>query len=261
MKRIHLFELEDFSWFPNWLRTCMTRLIIVMHRLAGTSEDLAEVVAEALQASGTNKIVDLCSGSGGPMPEVVEILEEKYDLKNIELTLTDLYPNLEAARRFNSKADNISYQTQPIDATNVSSDTQGLRTMICSFHHIKPDKAKQILAAAQTDRQPICIYEISDNSAPILLALLLSLPITFVMCFFITPFARPFTWQQFVFTYLIPIIPLCYAWDGAISNVRTYTLKDMDELLEGLNTENYVWKKDIIKGKMKKIYLIGLPSA
>jgi len=32
MKRIHLFEFEDFSWFPNWLRVRMTRLIVVMHR-------------------------------------------------------------------------------------------------------------------------------------------------------------------------------------------------------------------------------------
>jgi len=152
MKRIHLFELEDFSWFPNWLRTCMTRLIVVMHRLTGTSEDLAEVIAKALKASGTNNIVDLCSGSGGPMPEVVDILDEKYGLKNVQLTLTDLYPNLEAAERFNNQADNISYETQPIDATNINADTQGLRTMICSFHHIKPDKAKQILVAA------VCFY-------------------------------------------------------------------------------------------------------
>ena len=26
VKRIHLFEFEDFPWFPAWLRACLTRL-------------------------------------------------------------------------------------------------------------------------------------------------------------------------------------------------------------------------------------------
>jgi len=259
MKRIHLFEFEDFSWFPNWLRVCMTRLIVVLHGLMKTSEDLAAVIEKTLRASGETKIIDLCSGSGGPMQEVMRILKEQYKLNNIELTLTDLYPNMEAAQRFNSEKDNITYQTQPVDATQLIADKQGLRTMICSFHHIKPEQAKRILQSAQNDRQPICIFEISDNSAPIVPALILSFPITFLMCLFITPLVRPMTWQQLVFTYLIPVIPFCYAWDGSVSNVRTYTLKDLDELTSDLQTSDYVWEKGVIKGKTKKLYLTGIP--
>jgi len=260
MKRIHLFEFEDFSWFPNWLRVRMTRLIVVMHRIMGTSEELAEIINGALSASGETKIIDLCSGSGGPMPEVVQILEEKYERKNVELTLSDLYPNLEAAARFNSEKDNISYETQPVDVTKIGADKQGLRTMICSFHHMKPEAAKQILQSAQDDKQPICIFELSDNSAPILPALMLSFPITFLMCLFITPLVRPMTWQQLVFTYLMPIIPICYAWDGSISNVRTYTRKDLDELISDIQTEDYKWEKRITEGRMKKMYLTGMPT-
>lgn len=68
------------------------------------------------------------------------------------------------------------------------------------------------------------------------------------------------TWQQLIFTYLIPIIPICFAWDGAVSNARTYTLQDMDILLEDLKIPDYTWKKGIIKGKSKKLYLIGVPE-
>ncbi len=64
MKRIHLFELEDFSWFPGWLRSCMTRLIVTMHRALGSSDELAELLARALKESSSASIVDLCSGSG-----------------------------------------------------------------------------------------------------------------------------------------------------------------------------------------------------
>jgi hypothetical protein len=81
----------------------------------------------------------------------------------------------------------------------------------------------------------------------------------FINCFFITPFVRPMSWQQLAFTYIIPILPLGFAWDGAVSNARTYTLSDLDELLEGLQDNSYHWQKGIVEGKIPSIYLIGKP--
>lgn len=259
MKRIHLFEFEDFSWFPNWVRICMTRLIVVMHKILGTREELAELIAKILKETNSSNIIDLCSGSGGPMLDIVQILNKKHGLKNINLTLTDLYPDLATAKGINHQDGNkISYQTNPVNATNVDYAIAGLRTMVGSFHHMTPSNAKRILESSLKSRQPICIFEISDNSFPIFLWWI-ALPINFMMCLFITPLVRPLTWQQIVFTYLIPIIPLCFAWDGAVSNARTYTLSDMDKLLEGLESEDYKWEKGLIKGKSKKLYLLGLP--
>lgn len=260
MKRIHLFELEDFPWFPGWLRTCMTRLIVTMHRALGSSEELAELIARALKASGSSRIIDLCSGSGGPMPDVLRTLNTKPGLEHVTLTLTDLYPNTEAARSINSQeGSNVSYRLDPLDATRVDGETAGLRTMVSSFHHMRPDVARKILESAQRSRQPICIFEISDNSFPRFLWWT-ALPVSFVMCLLITPLARPMTARQLVFTYLVPIIPLCFAWDGAVSNARTYTLGDLDELLQGLGDEGYRWEKGVIRGKARKLYLLGLPT-
>ena len=259
MKRIHLFELEDFSWFPNWVRICMTRLIVVMHKILGTREELAELIAKILKETNSSNIIDLCSGSGGPMLDIVQILNKKHGLKNINLTLTDLYPNLATAKIINHQDGNkISYQTNPVNATNVDYEIAGLRTMIGSFHHMRPDFAKKILSSAVSSRQPICIFEISDNSIPIFLWWV-AIPINFIMCLFITPMVKPFTLQQFLFTYIIPIIPLCFAWDGAVSNARTYTLDDLDLLLEEFKSEDYRWEKGLIKGKSKKLYLLGTP--
>jgi hypothetical protein len=51
------------------------------------------------------------------------------------------------------------------------------------------------------------------------------------------------------------------AWDGAVSNIRTYTLEDMEILTEELTTENYTWEKGKIKGKGgNNLYLLGKPS-
>ncbi|MGK3992737.1 hypothetical protein [Sorangium sp. So ce1024] len=53
---------------------------------------------------------------------------------------------------------------------------------------------------------------------------------------------------------------VCFAWDGAASNARTYTLTDLDELLEGLSDEGYRWEKGVIRGRGTKLYLLGLPT-
>ncbi len=260
MKRIQLFEFEDFSWFPNWIRICLTRLILVMHKFLKSSDDLSDLVSEALKHSEQNTIVDLCSGSGGPMIDVFTTLKEKPETKDLKLILTDLYPNLELAKKIND-ANNTSlqYNTNSVDASEVDHNLQGVRTMICSFHHMNSETAKKILQDAQSSGQPICIYEISDNSLPNILWWI-ALPLNFVMTFFITPFVKPLSWKQIVFTYFIPILPFFFAWDGAVSNVRTYTVNDLDELTKDLQSENYIWKKGILKGKAKKIYLLGLPK-
>ena len=120
--------------------------------------------------------------------------------------------------------------------------------------------AKSILKNARESGQPICIYEISDNSTPKAIWWI-AIPFAFLMTFFVTPMVRPMSWQQLVFTYLIPLIPLFIAWDGAVSNARTYSREDIDILLEGLKSKSYSWETGTIKGKGgNKMYLLGLPA-
>lgn len=265
MKRIHLFEFEDFHWFPNALRMCMTRFIVVMHKMLGSSQDLAELVAKGLKHAEKPEIIDLCSGGSGPMLEVAQILKEKHDVQDLKLTFTDLYPNVKAAKIINDMGNpNISYLTTPVDATNIDADQKGLRTMVCSMHHMRPEIAHNILKDAKDAKQPICVFEISDNSMPPTWLWWLTLPINFLMVLCVTPFVRPMTWQQILFTYCPPF-PLAFfiAWDGAVSNARTYTMSDFDELLADLQSDDYVWEKGLIKGKGPgpKSYLLGYPKA
>jgi len=257
MKRIHLFELEDFHWFPNWIRIRLTRLVKLMHRIVKTEDQLIKLVQPLIEEGNHTLITDLCSGSGGPMVTVVERLHKNEGFKDLKLTLTDLYPNLEMVKRYETNS-YINYSPESVDVTKVNANIKGLKTMICSFHHMKPEDAKEILKSAVENRDTICIYEISDNRFPII-ANVFTFIFNFINCFFITPFVRPMSWQQLVFTYLIPILPLGFAWDGAVSNARTYTLSDLDELLEGLQDETYHWEKGLIKGGIPSIYLIGKP--
>ncbi|MFK7812674.1 MAG: hypothetical protein AB8B59_09280 [Maribacter sp.] len=268
MKRIQLFEFEDYAWFPAWLRTCMTNLIMVLHRMMGVSEVLAYLIFRVLKEKDLSKIVDLGSGSSGAMPDVMKALRELDSLKQLELTMTDLYPNKEIAKRFNENtADNISYLETPVDATEMGSVPNGLKTLINSFHHMNPQQARKILESAEENQQPILIYEMAENKIPLLIwavFLPFGLLILMLMTLFMTPFVKPLTWKQLVFTYLIPIIPICYAWDGQASLPRMYALKDVDELLEGLGKNNYYWEYGPAKrsnGKKLGTYIVGYPKS
>ncbi|MDR9415862.1 MAG: hypothetical protein RI564_06230 [Gracilimonas sp.] len=257
MKRIHLIEFEDLFLFPDWLRNCMTRLIMVMHRLVGTKDKVAELLNGLIEKSGKSTIVDYCSGSGGPMPDVLKSLQTIYGKDDIHLVLSDLYPDSKAMIKFNGDEDSpIEYISKPVDVTSLKHKRDGIQTMIGSFHHFKPNDALKILKEAQSQRQPFCLFELSDNSTPLFLWWI-AIPINFLMALFITPMVRPMTIQQVFFTYLIPVIPLFFAWDGAASNARTYTLEDLDELLDELPAADYKWEKGIFEGISNQIYVIG----
>ncbi len=67
--------------------------------------------------------------------------------------------------------------------------------------------------------------------------------------------------KHFSLSFLIPIIPICFAWDGAVSNARTYTPANLDELLAGVSREGYQWSKGVrAAGLMQQLYLIGTPT-
>lgn len=267
MKRIQLFEFEDYNWFPNWMRACMTNLIVVLHKMMGVSEVLSYLITRVLKEKNLSKIIDLGSGSGGAMPEVLKDLHQITDFNEVELVLTDLYPNKAAVTKFNKNTqDKISYLETSVDATNLLNVPNGLKTMINSFHHMSPKAARKILESAEENGQALLIYEMAENKIPLFIWVLLlpiSLVVLMIMTLFMTPFVKPLTWQQLVFTYLIPILPICYAWDGQASMPRMYSMNDVDELLEGLGSDNYYWEHGPAQkstGKKLGTYIVGYPK-
>lgn len=267
MKRKELFEFEDFSWFPSLIRSCMTNLIMVFHRLVGTKEVLVSIILKMRSHTDFSQITDLGSGSGGPMIGVVEQINEDLDGDKVNLLLTDLHPNMEVVNRINSlQHDTIKYHQEKVNAMNVGEAPAGLKTMIASFHHMHPSIAQSILLSAQEEKQPILIYELAKNNIPFFLWLLLlplSLGILTLMSMVLTLFVRPLSIAQLVFTFLIPIIPLAYAWDGQASLMRTYTFEDINDLLKEHRRANYKWEiKDALKANGKKAgyYIMGYPA-
>ena len=266
MKRVQLFEFEDFSWFPSVFRSTMTKLIVVLLKLMGVKEVIASVISAVQKKHPFTKIVDLGSGSGGIMPDVISYLNESNSDK-IELLLTDLHPNKKFVTQFNTQGfENMTYSETPIDASNYTGEIKGLKTMMNSFHHMRPEIAKRILKNAQETKQPLLIYEMIENKIPLFLWVVLlpiSLTITGLMSLLFLPFVKPLNWKDVLFTYIIPVIPFFYAWDGQASAPRVYTFSDIESELLPAKDDSYVWEvKQAQKenGKALGYYILGLPT-
>ena len=197
------------------------------------------------------------------MVEVSSGLRQEQGLETLEVVLTDLYPNHSAAAEIEALGlPHLRCEEESVDATRVPEHLEGVRTMICSMHHMPPPVAKEILSDAFAKRQPICIFEISDNGPPVWL-FWLAMPFGFLMTLLLTPRVRPLTAHQLIFTYLIPILPLLIAWDGAVSNARTYTEEDLRLLITAVE----YWEDSLeivgirrCRHPGEKVYLLGLPE-
>lgn len=239
-------------WFPQVLRNAETAYIATAYRVWPTlPRRWAEGISTLLHRGEPAEILDLCSGSGGAMPLIIEeLLKRDYDVR---ARLTDLYPNPNSGSH-----PRIIWLAEPVDATHVTPKLAGVRTMFSAFHHFRPDAAQAILRDAFEHHRAICIFE-SGSGTLLGVAAMFGVPAVVLA---LMPFARPFRWTYLVFTYLIPLTPLILLWDGIVSMLRIYSPKQMQKLTADLRAPNYAW--EIGQIKVRGIpdglpYLIGRP--
>lgn len=245
--RLQLFEFEDQTWLPAPLRDAMTRYLASVYRLTPLPSAWAKKIALVMQSAGINQMVDLGSGAGGPALLAIEELRRSGC--DVDLILTDLYPNRTSGLE--------RYWPEPVDARAVPPALTGVRTMFAAFHHFSPNEARRVLADAVAQCSPICVFEATARTATTICSAVL-IPL-FVLL--LTPAIRPVSALQLVFTYLIPILPLLIFWDGLVSHLRTYTPDEMIAMSRAFD-QHYHWEAGSIP--MRGIpggvpYLIGWP--
>jgi hypothetical protein len=256
LRRVQLFELEDFAWFPKTIRDLATDYLHFVQKRFALHRPMVPLLCDALKASGAANVLDLCSGGGGPVLALYEAMTAAGI--SVPFTMTDRYPNLNAFDRISSLyPSGISYSVESIDATQVPRELLGMRTMFNAFHHFAPASARSVLACAVEARQPIGIFEIPDRALSTIIPLFLT-PLFVAAA---TPFMRPFRWQRLLFTYLLPLVPFMCWWDGIVSQFRAYTVTEMLELTRGL--DDYDWKAERVRigGAGHVTYLLGFPKS
>ena len=252
VRRLHLFEFGDQRWFPKVLRDTERAYLTAAYRVwPELARQWAEKISTVLDPREAVEILDLCSGSGGPIRQIIEVLAKRnYDVR---ASLTDLYPN-----RSPVLDPRVTWRLEPVDAMHVPPKLRGVRTMFSAFHHFRPEAARAILKDAFDCRRAICIFE-SGSGTPLGMGAMLGVPLAVLA---LMPLARPFRWTYLLFTYLIPLAPVIILWDGMVSMLRIYSPDEMRGLTADLQAPDYGWELGQIK--VRGIpdglpYLIGRP--
>jgi len=254
--RIHLFELEDQSWFPKSIRDVGTDFMRFVAEVAQPYRPVVPRLGRALAATGSPGILDLCSGGAGPAVAIRNQLAASG--QKVPVTLTDKFPNKSAFEYVRQvTGGGVDFIETPIDATAVPAHLPGFRTLFSGLHHFRPEVARHILQDAVDRRQPIGVFEITRRSPLHILGTAL-LPLAMLLS---TPFIRPFRWSRLLWTYVVPVVPVFITWDAFVSCLRTYSVKELHELVDGLRYENYSWEIGVEHTRPAGVcYLIGYPT-
>ncbi len=256
--RVHLFELEDLAWFPRVVRDCATDYLQFVEHALRLHRPTIPLLGDLLSHTDSKRLVDLCSGGSGPLLAVVNELREAG--VEVEVLLTDKYPNLKAFEWAHCLSNgSIGFLTDSVDARDVPPHLLGIRTLFNSFHHFAPDDARAVIRSAVLAQQPIAVFEIPERKLSVILPTMLA-PLMVLVA---TPFIRPFRWARVVYTYLLPLIPLTCLWDGLVSQLRAYTPDELERLATDVSTD-YTWtsgKVAVAGAPVRVTYLIGHPRA
>jgi hypothetical protein len=258
MARIHAFEFEDQAWFPALIREYMTDFL---SHMGGWSkipyQPFTERLAEAMRRTGDQRVVDLCSGGGGPALVIAGDLSERL-ARPVGVVLTDLYPTPSRLERGATFPSWVELEAQPVDAQDVPEKLDGFRLICNGFHHLKPEQGRACLQDAVQKRRGVALIELTQRSALSIVQIAFGTATQLV----VTPFIKPFRWSRLFYTYVLPIVPLCTLWDGIVSCLRVYDPDELRGLISGLPESDYDWECGhlrVPKMPTQLTYLIGTP--
>ncbi|KAJ3527152.1 hypothetical protein NM208_g10844 [Fusarium decemcellulare] len=196
------------------------------------------------------KFVDFCAAAGGPTP-LIEDHVNRYlrnrDRQEVDFVLADTHPNINAWTRIASQNPHITYKGQSVDAsqaperlTQPKDGRTVFRLFNLAFHRFDDDLAQRILKNTIDSNQGFAIFELQDRSIVSFLADLL-LPVGVVLSapYYALKWRDP---SMFIFTWLIPIIPLVLIWDGIVSSLGTREPEEVGALLHSCSSSLTEWE-------------------
>lgn len=223
MGRLHFFELEDQPWLPASVRAYATDCLRALFSALLHRSRVAERLRTVLESTGELRILDLCSGSSGPLAPLLDELAAQG--LEVDAVLTDLHPHPELGRGLSPR---LRYRAEPLDARRVPAELEGVRTCFAGLHHFRPDDAVEILAACAAEGHGLAVFEPSSRR----LLDALAVPLIGLASIVAAPLLRPFRWGRLFWTWLVPLVPLVVVWDGWVSCARCYTVDELRGLAE-----------------------------
>lgn len=238
-----LFEFEDLPWFPQLLRGYMTDYLQFIFTKFNMYEPVVHELQKLIEKRSSTAIVDLCSGSGGPVISIQNAFLKYYN-KHIPIILTDKFIPAEIIKLLPK---GITYHKDPVDAKSIPKGLKGLRTMFSSLHHFTAEEIKLIISNSSLSSEPFAFFDSGNKSILMILSIIVFHPI---LMFLFTPFIKPFSLGRVLFTYLIPLVMFFTIWDGIISILNLHSKKNINNLISQLSQTGINCHIVVLKNKL-----------
>ncbi|KAF2169802.1 hypothetical protein M409DRAFT_64807 [Zasmidium cellare ATCC 36951] len=278
--RWQLFEFADLWIIPPFIKhdqqdalsARWTKKLITLPQDHTPAELLADIVETTLsdlssssqQSSSTWTVVDVGSGTGGPLPIIDRLVNHgrtELGQNPIQFLLSDLHPHLDSWMRHASRSETLSFVPQAVDARNppfsvISSTTEGdkeaayleglesngtkvFRLFASTFHHFDDETARRVLKSSLETSDGFAVVELQERTIFSLVMVLLENWLLLLMAVF-------WFWNDPVhlfFTYCVPVLPVTQCLDGLVTCLR---IRSFDEVLR-LLPKQYEYSRDKIE--------------
>ena len=208
-------ELEDYPWFPSYLRKMQLEYV----GWISVQLKLYRPILKEIIKFPSNQWIDLASGSGWPA-----FYLQKNASHQIHYTLSDLYPDSVS----NEVKKQVEVEPESLDINKFQPQNGKQYSLFNAFHHFSSAQQKQLIKKMKEARASCIIAEVLEPSLlsfiQVTLAALIVQPLTAWAI-------RPFSILRMITTYLIPIQLVTVAWDGWLSVFKSKTAKQYKELV------------------------------
>ncbi len=259
MRRRHLIEIHEQSWYPDSWRRLFQLGMGLSISLTGAFDNIVDPFRRFLDRVRPETVLDLCSGSGEAAVSFwAGISSQLQPHARPSLTLSDLYPVIPAYSRLKEQhPDLVDFYPESVDALHPPADAPKVRMMLDALHHFRPDDVRQILSEAADSADGFAALEVTGRTWKNML----TVPLVPLVSAIITAFlVHPRHFRNVLWGLLIPVIPLQTMFDGAVSNLRTYTVAELREMTRALDRPDFAWEigtAPIPKTPLRATYLFG----
>lgn len=262
MNRFRMKEFHETQYCPQCWRDGMTNFLAFFVIHTDVYHQAVPFVDKLLRQSGEDTLIDLCSGNGLYMSQLLSSLKKLAPKRDLKAILTDRYPTRSSVCEIGKlKNENVQYFHEAIDALDALRKLPGLHVMFSALHHFDEEELTALLQSAASNRRPLAFFDYSRRNLPAEILPLLLAPL---LIFLLAPLIRPFSWRQLFFIYVVPVIPLLVMVDGFISRLRSYNCQELSEIIKTLgDTPGYHWQSGkfiSMMGLCSVRFIIGTPD-
>ena len=219
-------EIHDRPWCRGAIHDGITDFLAFFAEFSGLRRKAYGRIAQILERSGTNKVVELCAGSGFGAMHMLRRLRLMLPERNVSVVATDINENSNWPSISSLTGGGVSACRK--DAETALREEDGVFVMFAALHHFSPAEIVSLLKTASSRGKTLVCVDYFIRGRAVDLFPLFAGP---VLMFFAAPLIYPFSWVRLFLTWVAPILLVVLLVDTMLSMLRSYTLDELRDIV------------------------------